>query len=321
RDTSHRNPSIAFEAGREYMVRAVKLQGHGSGSYHNLSLGSIATAAGSAIADCQGVVGGGAVAGAPCNDGNPCTINDTWNSNCECAGTATTASASITPAGPTNFCAGGSVVLNANTGSGLSYTWRRDGQTISGANSSSYTATLAGNYTVRVSNGGCEATSSAVNVSINTSPSASITPAGPTSFCAGGSVVLNANTGSGLSYTWRRDGQTISGGSGESYTATLAGNYTVRVSNGGCEATSSAVNVTINPAPSASITTSGDTDLCTGGSVTLNANTGNGLSYVWRRNGNVIQGETSSSITATLNGNYTVVVSNANCSATSAPVP
>src|SRR5690606_2457816 len=130
---------------------AVKLQVNESGSYHNLSLGAIATAAGSASADCQGVVGGGAVAGAPCNDGNPCTINDTWNSNCECAGTATTASASITPAGPTNFCAGGSVVLNANTGSGLSYTWRRDGQTISGANSSSYTATLAESGRARVS--------------------------------------------------------------------------------------------------------------------------------------------------------------------------
>src|SRR5690606_39072366 len=193
------------------------------------------------------------------------------NGGCEATSSAvnvsinTTPSASITPAGPTSFCAGGSVVLNANSGSGLNSTWRRDGQTISGANSSSYTATHAGNYTVRVSNGGCEATSSAVNVSINTSPLASITPAGPTSFCAGGSVVLNANTGSGLSYTWRRNGQTINGANGSSYTATLAGNYTVRVSNGGCEATSSAVNVSINTSPSASITPAGPTSFCAGG--------------------------------------------------------
>jgi hypothetical protein len=53
----------------------------------------------------------------------------------------------------------------------------------------------------------------------------------------------------------------------------------------------------------------------------LNANTGTGLSYQWRLNGNPISGATSSSYTATTSGSYTVVVTNAStCSSTSTAV-
>jgi hypothetical protein len=36
--------------------------------------------------DCQGVPGGAALPGAPCNDGNPLTQEDTWTSDCLCLG-------------------------------------------------------------------------------------------------------------------------------------------------------------------------------------------------------------------------------------------
>jgi hypothetical protein len=40
------------------------------------------------------------------------------------------------------------VVLNgAGSGTGMTYQWRRNGVAIAGATSSSYTATLAGDYT------------------------------------------------------------------------------------------------------------------------------------------------------------------------------
>ncbi|MBX2977648.1 MAG: hypothetical protein KF905_00005, partial [Flavobacteriales bacterium] len=84
--TSHSNPAIPFVAGREYMVRAVKLEVSLSGSYYNLSLGSIATASGAATPDCLGVAGGSALPGTACNDNNPNTGNDTWNNNCQCVG-------------------------------------------------------------------------------------------------------------------------------------------------------------------------------------------------------------------------------------------
>jgi plastocyanin len=79
-------------------------------------------------------------------------------------------------------------------------------------------------------------------------PTASITPNGPTTFCEGLSVVLDAPTGTGLSYIWRRNGIVIGGATASSYTATLAGQYSVEVSNGSCSATSGNTRVIVHPA-------------------------------------------------------------------------
>lgn len=40
--------------------------------------------------DCEGVVGGSAVPGTPCDDGDPETVDDQWNANCECIGSSCT---------------------------------------------------------------------------------------------------------------------------------------------------------------------------------------------------------------------------------------
>lgn len=229
-------------------------------------------------------------------------------------------SASIAAGGPTTFCTGGNVDLNATTGTGYTYQWSKDGNTISGATSATYTATASGSYTVFISNGsGCSGTSSATVVTVNSLPSAVITPATSTTFCQGGSVQLNANTGSGLSYQWVKDGSNISGATSSSYTTNAAGSYTVVVTNGsGCSATSSASSVTVNSLPSASITTATATTFCAGDSVVMNANTGTGLTYQWKKDGATISGATSSTYAAKIGGNYTVVVTNSSgCSTTS----
>jgi large repetitive protein len=228
--------------------------------------------------------------------------------------------ASVTVGGPTSFCAGGSVALNANTGTGLTYKWLRDLVEISGATSSGYVATQAGSYRVIVTNAApCSDTSAATVVTILPSPGASITAAGPTSFCAGGSVALNANTGTGLTYKWLKDLVEINGATSPGYTATQAGSYRVIVtSSSTCSDTSAATVVTILPAPGASITAGGPTTFCAGRSVPLDANTGTGLTYKWLKDGIDIPGATSSGYTATQAGSYRVVVTNASpCSDTS----
>ncbi len=226
----------------------------------------------------------------------------------------------ITPAGPTTFCSGGSVVLNAPTGAGYSYVWQLGGLPISGATTSSYTATLAGNYSVLITNAaGCSATSGLTTVTVNPAPTATATAGGPTTFCSGGSVVLTASAGTGYTYQWQLGGTPISGASLISYTATASGNYTVVVSRSGCSATSGVVTVTVNPAPPAVVTPSGPTAFCSGGSVTLSASTGAGLSYQWRLGGTPISGATTSAFSASIAGNYTVFVTNSTgCTATSA---
>ncbi len=76
--------------------------------------------------------------------------------------------ATITAAGPTNFCMGGSVTINANTNASFTYQWKKDGANISGATNASYTATTAGNYSVVITNLGCSGTSSPINVVVYT---------------------------------------------------------------------------------------------------------------------------------------------------------
>ncbi len=70
--------------------------------------------------------------------------------------------------------------------------------------------------------------------------------------------------------------------------------------------------------PTAIITPSGTAAFCTGGNVTLNANTGTGFTYQWSNASGAIGGATSASYAASATGTYTVAVKNSgNCSATS----
>lgn len=315
--TSWNSGSVPFVAGKHYMVRAVVLEVSASGNYYNQSLGAMAVTSGSSATDCLGVPGGSANVGSPCNDNNACTINDVYNASCQCAGTSITPAATISASGATTFCTGGSVVLNANTGAGYSYTWRRNGSAIANATSSSYTALLAGTYTVTVTYSGCAASSASTTVSVNSAPTATISAVGSTSFCTGGSVVLNASTGTGYNYVWRRNDSAITGATGSSYNATQAGSYTVVVSIGSCSTTSAATTVTVAGGTAPMATAQGPTSFCSGGSVLLSTPTALGNSYQWRLGGAAISGATGSAYTASQSGSYTVTVSDGSCIATS----
>jgi Tol biopolymer transport system component len=154
-----------------------------------------------------------------------------------------TPSATITPSGPTTFCAGGSVTLTAN--SATSYSWSN------GASSQSMAVTSSGTYAVTVFDAnGCAATSQPVVVTVNANPVATITPSGPTTFCAGQSVQMTASLGA--SYLWS------TGATSQTMTATAAGAYSVTVTNSsGCSTTSAPITLTVLPATT--ITTYGPT--------------------------------------------------------------
>lgn len=80
-------------------------------------------------------------------------------------------------------------------------------------------------------------------------PSA-ITVNGNSTFCQGGSVQFNANTGEGLTfYEWWLNGVTIPGATSSSYTATQSGVYNVWVGNPECVSKSEPVTVTVNTPP------------------------------------------------------------------------
>ena len=123
---------------------------------------------------------------------------------------------------------GGGVTLDAGAGF-ASYFWT--GQGVTGATTQTVfaTPTSTSTYSVTVTDGtGCQNTASIVVTVASTTASIS----GPTSFCAGGSVTLTAN--SGTSYLWSPGGATT-----QSITVTNDGTYSVTVYNGSCSASAS----------------------------------------------------------------------------------
>lgn len=154
----------------------------------------------------------------------------------------------ISAGGPTTFCSGGSVVLSAMH-DGATLQWKKNGVNIPGATSTTYTASGSGTktYTCTTTSACGTSTSTGIVVTVNTNPPATITAGGSTTFCAGGSVVLTANAGGGLSYQWYKGGSLIAGATSINYTATLAGNYKCRVTKmaTGCYKNSNTITVSV----------------------------------------------------------------------------
>jgi hypothetical protein len=282
--------------------------------------------------------GSGAIAGATSSSYTATTTDNYYvivtNTATGCSATSTPIpvtvgagpNATINPQGAVGGCVGGTVLLSAVSQPGLCYQWNLNGSPITGATSSTYTASVGGNYTVTVSlcaTPGCYTTTATPTVvTLNAPPPATITPTNVTPFCQGGSALLSANTGANLSYQWELNGTPISGATSATHSAVSNGSYTVTVTSTatGCSKVSNSVPVTVHAAPNAVITPVTATTFCQGGNVVLNASTAGVTSYRWNLNGTPISGTAGAgtSYTATATGLYTVTVTNSNgCTATS----
>ncbi|GIV32803.1 MAG: hypothetical protein KatS3mg031_0338 [Chitinophagales bacterium] len=131
---------------------------------------------------------------------------------------------------------------------------------------------------------------------------------GSTTFCAGDSATLSAQSGFAV-YTWLKDGLPVD--TGLSYSVTTAGEYALQITGtNGCKYTTPSVSISVHPSPEPVITLS-DTDFCTGDSVTLDA--GNWVAYLWS------DGDTLSPRSATAGGTYSITVTDTRgCTGTAA---
>lgn len=115
-------------------------------------------------------------------------------------------------------------------------------------------------YTVTASTGTATATGS-ITISVS-NPTAIITTTSPSTICSNEFALLSANSGS--NYLWSNGDTT------QQAQVNTAGAYSVVVTNAdGCNATSVDFNLTVNPAPLASINALSATTFCDGGSVVL----------------------------------------------------
>lgn len=226
------------------------------------------------------------------------------------------------------FCSGGNLVLTVDPSTvpfpsplpftTLKYKWFKNNVLISGQITSSLSVNSAGTYYVAIDYGSCSTPSSVtrsqdvVVTQATSSLSFPVTASLPNPICQGTPTVLT--TTSGFAYQWFKDGVAIAGANNFQYSTDLSGIYYVNVNAGSCSAQSASYTViaidftaTIN-IPAVSNILPGETKTV---EVTTNAIS---PSYQWYLNGVIIPTETTSTYTATTEGDYKVIVTqNGSC--------
>lgn len=179
-----------------------------------------------------------------------------------CVGTSASKAVAInslpipTVSGATSGCASSGVVLGTQSYS--SYQWLKDSVAISGATAQSYVAGQSGAYSVSVTDSnGCMGTSSPFRVTVNANPVPTV--AGPDSNTCPASTVALSTSLAYQSYQWYQYGIPIAGATGQTYTVSASGDYSVAVTDAnGCSGTPvTAKSVTITFCPATEVSPTG----------------------------------------------------------------
>jgi hypothetical protein len=206
----------------------------------------------------------------------------------------------ISNGGSLTFCEGQNVQLTSSYSTGNLWS--------SNQNTESIDVTASGNYSVVYTDpNGCSATSNGVTVQVNPLPYAQITAQGATSFCTGGSVVLNSSSTSGN--LWSTSATT------NSVTVNQSGDFSLVVTDAnGCSASSNIVTVEVYPVTlDPIVAVSGSLSFCDGDQVGLYASANEGI--VWSTS------ETTNSIIVYTAGTYYYTYTDIyGCSTTTLPV-
>lgn len=216
----------------------------------------------------------------------------------------------ITSNGTGKICDGDSLILSSSIDA-VKYQWFYSGSPITNKQSKSLKTSLAGSYSLSVVNEyGCSSTSDLQLVMVNKMPNAPIVNS--ITYCQGSNATqLSANSSNTDTLVWY---SVPMGGIGTRVAPTpntsvigTTSYYVSQINSSGCESARSKIDVVVTAPPARpTISTSGSTSFCTGGSVTLqsSANTGN----QWFKNGQIIPNATSSSYTAVSSGKYSLSV-------------
>jgi hypothetical protein len=191
---------------------------------------------------------------------------------------------------------------------------------------STFTPTVTGSYQLNVvTPSGCAVQSNAVNVTTAAIPTVTIN-ASKTTICGGDNISFTASTtdgGSSPAFQWYKNG-TPAGTNDSTFASNLfSNNDTIS-----CQLTSSIscvtsstmlsnkIGLTVNVIPVATLAASGNTTICAGDSLKINANADAG-NYIWLLNGNNISSGSDSIYYAKNTGDYSVISANGACADTS----
>lgn len=226
-------------------------------------------------------------------------------------------------------CQGATATFSATVnGAVTAYQWKKDGNNISGATSSTLTISNAqtsdqGSYVLEITSNCGVTTTQVVTLTVNPTTAITQQPQAVGPICFGYPLTLNVTAVGASSYQWYLNGNPISGATSSSYSVSNTqfsnnGIYTVEVISAGCgnNVLSDPVNVEIIGNPVFTSNLIGGA-YCEGDSMVLQVQvSGNPNSYHWWHNGNNVLITNSPtyvvpSVSLADQGTYSVVAYNA----------
>ncbi|MCC7301604.1 MAG: SBBP repeat-containing protein [Bacteroidia bacterium] len=202
-----------------------------------------------------------------------------------------------------SICLNASVQLNASAPGATAYSW----SPASGLSNTTIANPIANptvttTYVVTITNANGCTDSDTLTITVFPLPGPSITPNGPTTFCAGGSVTLSGPAN--FNYLWAPGGQTT-----QSINVTSSNTYTLTITDTNTCAAQSTQMVTVNPLPS--VFAGLDDSICLSQNAPLNA-TG-AQSYLWSPSGTLSNPSIANPVAGPVtNTTYTVVGTDGN---------
>ncbi len=246
------------------------------------------------------------------------TITNTYGCSGTGTGTLTVYPAPTVTVNSPTICAGASAMIMATgTPAGIySYSWTVPAGASNPGNIASFSATVAGSYSVTITNiNGCSATGAGT---LTVNPTPTVTVNSPT-ICPGSSALITASPvpAGSYSYAWTVPAGAGNPGNVASFTATVAGVYSVIISNGsGCSGTGSG-SLTVNSALTVSVNSASRCTSGPGVAITATPSPAGSYNYAWTVPAGAANPGNVPTFTATTAGTYGVTISNVGgCTAT-----
>ncbi|QDK82875.1 S8 family serine peptidase [Spirosoma sp. KCTC 42546] len=229
--------------------------------------------------------------------------------------------ATTIPAKDTIICSGATLPLQAgNQSTDFHYQWLLNGTVLASAATPNYHATQAGSYTLRITDGnGCSATSPPVQVQVRTA-SIGITPTGNQLLCNTDTpirleaVSSNEATLAGATFNWLRNNSVIASANASTFNAIQPGRYQVRMTQGGCTATSTEAIVQLSSVNNLDLLpVETELNLPKGASVMLKAPIDTSYRYQWYRNDSSLPNAHEYRLSVSTEGSYKVQITQHTC--------
>lgn len=229
---------------------------------------------------------------------------------------------SIDSSGVANFCDNQVFFLSTIADTTFSYQWINVASgDVAGATTNKFTPITSGSYTLKVATASClpgAFSNDTINVTVKAAPTATINPTPSVTICDGETTTL-MGSGTG-NYQWLKSSTIIGGATASNFSSSVAGNYSLEITNttNGCKDTSVVTTIVSTPAPTVSISPADSVNVCTGLSTTINSSsTGSGISFQWYNSAGLMSGETADKLTSSSADEYFLVVSAGSCKDTS----